>query len=141
MKANMIDFGKEVIENFRLKHPLPSSAIDDAVDFKINGAKLYFVYKDKEYEVVDATSSQQRRIEEIDANSSKVIMRIEAMGRIKATVSILFMLDANEFDGTNPLKIFIDSKLEMDLIKRGIRKDAVKFFVEQFMLKGMCFVR
>jgi len=139
MKASNIDFGKEVIENYRLKYPLPAKAIDDIIDYKINGNRLFLIYKDKEHEVIDTTQSQQRLIEEIDANKSKVIMRLEAMGKIKATVTIMFMMDVTEFEGINSLKIFINSKIEMELVKRKIREDMVSFFSEQFMLKDMCF--
>jgi len=139
MKASSINYGKEVIENFKLKNPLPNKAIDDIVDFLISNNQLLLVFNDKEYEVIDTTPSQQRLIEEIASNKSKVIIRLEEMGRTKATVSIFFMMDVSEFQDDTPLNILINSKVEMDLLKRNIKKDIVDFFRENFILKDMCF--
>lgn len=139
MKASSIDFGREIIENFRMANPLPKDAIDEIINFKINNNRLALIYKDKEYEVVETTISQQNLIQEISSNESRVIIRLEAMGRIKATVTIFFMMDATEFYDHDPLNILIDSQVEMDLLKRNVRSDIVAFFREQFMLQGICF--
>lgn len=139
MKASSINFGKEIIENFRMANPLPKDAIDELIDFSITNNHLTLIFKDKDYEVVDITTTQQYLIEEISSNESRVIIRLEAMGRIKATLAIFFMMDATEFYDSDPLNILIDSKVEMDLLKLNIRSDIVSSFHEQFMLKGICF--
>ena len=144
MRVADIEFGQQLQYNAAMEKTIRSEHEGKLIKMIVSNGLLFLDTETQNRVLVQLMlpeSALQTVIHDLNYYKDSCLVRIDSVNGLSLLFTIIIFSHSLHFGENAPMKFVINKAIERDMKKFYIQKNAMDFFIEEFLVNDMCFVR